>query len=79
MSSTSTLISADNYLSNADLTGIDYGFGTGVEIAYKFGYQNYVFANIGYIGKRMKPFDDEEFRLKSKTLSGLAFSIGVSF
>ena len=63
----------------SDLTGIDYGFGTGVEIAYKFGYQNYVFANIGYIGKRMKPFDDEEFRLKSKTLSGLAFSIGVSF
>ena len=63
----------------SDLTGIDYGFGTGVEIAYKFGYQNYVFANIGYIGKRMKPFDDEEFRLKSKTLSGLAFSIGISF
>ena len=63
----------------SDLTGINYGLSAGVEVAYKFGYENYIFANIGYIGKQMKPFDDEEFRLKSKTLSGLAFSIGISF
>lgn len=63
----------------SDLSGINYGFGAGVEVAYKFGYQNYVFANIGYLGKKMKPFDDQEYRLKSKMLSGLALSIGVSF
>lgn len=62
-----------------DITGINYGLGAGMEIAYKLGYQNYIFANIGYTGRRMKPFDDEEFRLKSKTLSGLACSIGISF
>ena len=63
----------------SDLTGIDYGFGAGVEVAYKFGYQNYVFINLGYLGKKMKPFDDQEYRMKSKTLSGLACSIGISF
>ncbi|HIZ25878.1 serine protease [Barnesiella sp. An55] len=63
----------------SDLSGINYGFGAGVEVAYKFGYQNYVFANIGYLGKKLKPFDDQEYRLKSKMLSGLALSIGVSF
>ena len=63
----------------SELTGIDYGFGAGVEVAYKFGYQNYVFINLGYLGKKMKPFDDQEYRMKSKTLSGLACSIGISF
>ena len=63
----------------SDVSGIDYGLGAGVEVAYKFGYQNYVFANIGYLGKKMKPFDDQTYRLKSKMLSGLAFSIGISF
>lgn len=63
----------------SDLTGIDYGFGAGVEVAYKFGYQNYVFINLGYLDKKMKPFDDQEYRMKSKTLSGLACSIGISF
>ena len=62
-----------------DITGINYGLSAGMEIAYKLGYQNYIFANIGYTGRRMKPFDDEEFRLKSKTLSGLTCSIGISF
>lgn len=63
----------------SDLSGINYGFGAGVEVAYKLGYQNYVFINLGYLGKKMKPFDDEEYRLKSKMLSGLACSIGISF
>ena len=63
----------------SELTGIDYGFGAGVEVAYKFGYQNYVFINLGYLGKKMKPFDDQEYRMKSKTLSGLACLIGISF
>lgn len=63
----------------SDLSGINYGFGAGVEVAYKLGYQNYVFVNLGYLGKKMKPFDDEEYRLKSKMLSGLACSIGISF
>ena len=63
----------------SDVSGIDYGLEAGVEVAYKFGYQNYVFANIGYLGKKMKPFDDQTYRLKSKMLSGVAFSIGVSF
>ena len=63
----------------SNITGIDYGLSAGMEVAYKLGYGNYIFANIGYISKQIKPFDDEEFRLKSKGLSGFAFSIGVSF
>lgn len=61
-----------------EISGINYGIGAGIELAYKFGYSKYVLLNVGYQHRWIHEFSVDDL-IGERPFQGINIALGVSF